>query len=81
MRRKTEINKLDLHGIQHRDVEQLVQDWVITQYNENRLPCQIVTGNSEEMKTIVKEVLDGIPMSYQVGDFLGNNNGYIQVNG
>ena len=74
------LNKLDLHGVQHKDVEQLVEDWVINQYNSNNIPCQIITGNSKQMQTIVIEVLERLEMHYQIGDFLGFNKGYIQVN-
>jgi len=44
---------LDLHGIKHYQVDEITRSFL----NFIELPCQIITGNSEQMKTIVKNVI------------------------
>ena len=44
---------LDLHGIRHHQVDEITRSFL----NFINLPCQIVTGNSEQMKAIVKNVV------------------------
>ena len=44
---------LDLHGTSHRDADDKTRLFL----NFVELPCQIITGNSPEMKTIVKKVI------------------------
>lgn len=44
---------LDLHGVRHRDVERLVENFVLL----NDLPVRIITGNSPSMKSIVLPIL------------------------
>lgn len=56
--------KLDLHGVKHRDVELVVEDFVLM----NEAPLDIITGNSDEMKNIVIRVLDQHGLSYMDGN-------------
>jgi len=44
---------LDLHGVRHRQADEITRSFL----NFIELPCQIITGNSEQMKTIVKNVV------------------------
>jgi len=44
---------LDLHGKRHNAADEAVRKFL----NFAELPCEIVTGNSEEMKEIVKRVV------------------------
>ena len=44
---------LDLHGTRHHQVDEITRSFL----NFTELPCQIITGNSEQMKTIVKDVV------------------------
>jgi len=48
-------NELDLHGIKHRDVQLLVEDWVLI--NQYSVPLKIICGNSAKMIQLVDEVL------------------------
>lgn len=64
---------LDLHGVKHVDVEDIVLNWICFQ----SLPVVIVTGNSTQMKSIVKRVLTENKYSYIEGDNF--NRGYIKV--
>jgi hypothetical protein len=47
-------NRLDLHGVRHIDVDELVEDFVLS----NQTPLYIITGNSETMRNKVIEILD-----------------------
>jgi hypothetical protein len=45
---------LDLHGKRHKLIDEEVRRFL----NFVDLPCEIITGNSEEMKEIVREVVE-----------------------
>ena len=47
------MSTLDLHGTRHHQVDEITRSFL----NFIDLPCQIITGNSEQMKTIVKNVV------------------------
>jgi hypothetical protein len=55
------IKKLDLHGIKHEDVDRLVENFILL----NNPPIRIITGNSNQMRDIVVEVLDRHDMEYE----------------
>ena len=46
--------KLDLHGIRHEDVDRLVENFILL----SDVPSKIVTGNSDRMKELVKNVIE-----------------------
>lgn len=69
------VKELELHGIKHSEVENLVEKYVI--YNEKNLPLKIITGGSEPMKEIVINVLVSHKYKYKIGDY--KNQGYITV--
>lgn len=48
------MNKLDLHGVKHEDVDRIVENFVLL----NNPPFEIVTGNSDKMPKLVRDVLD-----------------------
>lgn len=48
---------LDLHGIKHQDVTRQLDIFIWEQMNISVSYFQIVTGNSETMKNLVKECL------------------------
>ena len=49
------MKSLDLHGVKHRDVKELV-DSFIGKYL-HLLPLKIVTGNSADMQRILKSIV------------------------
>ena len=65
--------QLDLHGIPHSDVQELVSEWIYCQ----PLPLKIITGNSDKMKKIVTKTLNSLKYTYIIGDNI--NQGYIKV--
>lgn len=65
-------NKLDLHGVRHHEVRNKVIRLVEDNWGEG-LNVEIVTGNSDEMKSIVGCVLDEYNLEYKVGTFFNPN--------
>lgn len=49
--------KLDLHGIKHQDVKQIVDSFVWEAMKNKSHQIEIITGVSSDMKYIVKETL------------------------
>jgi len=47
--------KIDLHGIRHRDVDRLVENFILL--NQEKVPLEIVCGNSQKMINLVMEVI------------------------
>ena len=45
---------LDLHGIKHHQADETIRRFL----NFAELPCEIITGNSEEMRKIVIDVVN-----------------------
>ena len=48
--------KIDLHGFTYAKVKDILPNWLITNYNNGFDDFEIITGNSEQMKQIVKEI-------------------------
>lgn len=57
--------ELDLHGVRHKDVEDLVIDFLLN----NEAPLYIVTGNSNEMQKIVFNILDNYESKYFIPSY------------
>ena len=55
------MNKLDLHGIRHTEVDRIVENFVLL----NSTPMRIITGNSDRMIELVIQVLDRHNISYE----------------
>ena len=48
--------KIDLHGFTYTKVKDILPEWLITNYNNGIDDFEIITGNSEQMKQIVKSI-------------------------
>jgi len=55
------INRLDLHGIRHSDVDRIVENFVLL----NEPPLRIITGNSDIMTELVLDVLHRHDIQYE----------------
>ena len=55
---------LDLHGTRHARAEERVRFFL----NFVELPCQVITGNSKQMKSIVIRVVDEYEWTYHEKD-------------
>lgn len=49
---------LDLHGIRHQDVQQLLDSFIWINMERGEATATVITGNSPVMKQIVKAVTD-----------------------
>jgi hypothetical protein len=64
---------LDLHGIKHVDVENIVEDFVLL--NQYKIPFSIITGNSSTMKEKSINILNRhgfkwVIRSYNLGEIV-----------
>ena len=73
-----ETYKLDLHRLRYVDAERSVIEFIEDHWDED-VDLEIITGNSSQMKDLVKIVLDEYKLTYQVGDSFGLNMGFIRV--
>ena len=71
------MNTLDLHGKSYNDAKKITE--IFVENNIDRLPIQIITGNSNKMKKIVLEIvqkhqLNAYPKTdYNLGCLVINN--------
>ncbi len=63
------MNKLDLHGKRHYEVDLLVENFILL--NQNELPLTIVCGNSNKMIELANNVIDRIGCENVVMDLYG----------
>jgi len=67
------VNELDLHGLKHIEVEDEVENFILI----NEPPFKIITGKSDEMRRMVKNMLDYYEYNYYIP---AHNAGEIIVN-
>ena len=48
--------KIDLHGFTYSKVKDILPNWLINNYNQGVDDFEIITGNSGQMKQIVKNI-------------------------
>ncbi len=66
-RNRREQRGLDLHGIKHQDVPNVVEDFILI----NEPPYKIITGHSSTMKNITRSILNKHGFKY-TDDAFGN---------
>ena len=54
---------LDLHGVRHADVKDIVEDFVLT--NQDEIPLIVICGNSAKMIQIVNQALTKIKVDFE----------------
>lgn len=70
---------LDLHLVRHKEVRSLLITFIESHWNSGEV-VDIITGNSNEMKRIVGEVLQEYQLDYRIGHPLNPNcTGMIQA--
>ena len=70
------INKIDLHGIKHQEVQRKLDFFLGKHMMGNRDYVTIVTGNSKRMRDVVNKVLEDYGL---VGEPMFLNEGSITV--
>jgi DNA-nicking Smr family endonuclease len=72
------MNSLDLHGVKHERARVMVIRFIEDNWKRGG-NVEIITGHSNEMKAIVKEVFDEYKLEYKDGSFDGRNMGMIRT--
>lgn len=52
----------DCHGKTHSEVKADFENWILM--NQYKLPIEVITGNSEHMKRIIKSILEFYDFTY-----------------
>ena len=55
---------LDLHGVRHHEVEEVVLDFCLSQ--QNFIPLKIICGNSKKMIDLCEKSLNNSEITYQM---------------
>jgi DNA-nicking Smr family endonuclease len=55
--------KLDLHGVKHAEVKSLLDSFLWDNMQKNKKEIQIITGSSDQMKRIVRNLVDEYSMN------------------
>ena len=50
------LRSIDLHGLTYNQVEDILPNWIINNYNEGSDDFEIITGNSNKMKLLVIKI-------------------------
>ena len=69
--------KIDLHGLKYSQVEETLANRIITQYNLGNKDIEIITGNSERMKILVKKICE--EYDFRVDQSWNQNTGSIII--
>ena len=69
--------KIDLHGFTYSKVKDILPNWLINNYNQGVDDFEIITGNSEQMKQIVKNICS--ENGFRAEDNLNGNSGSLLV--
>tara|TARA_B100000927_G_scaffold291668_1_gene295387 strand:+ start:2611 stop:2844 length:234 start_codon:yes stop_codon:yes gene_type:complete len=57
------ITHLDLHGVRHHEVNELVLDFILR--HQDKIPLVIICGNSVKMISLTKSCMDSNNIKYQ----------------
>ena len=60
---ENQIFTLDLHGIRHFQVKEVVEDFVLM--NQDKAPLIIICGNSAKMISLVSEALTSLNVNFE----------------
>lgn len=70
--------ELDLHGMRHEEARIALERTLNQLWGSNE-DLSIITGHSPKMKEIVIDLLDEYRLDYTIGDFSGQNMGFIKT--
>ena len=69
--------KIDLHGFTYSKVKDILPNWLITNYNNGVDDFEIITGNSQQMKQVVKLIC--LENGFRAEDNWNGNSGSLLV--
>ena len=76
--------KKDLHGLTYNEVEDMLPNWILTNYNNGQdfapeliLDFEIITGNSFQMKNLVKKIC--LEYGFHAAENFNGNTGSLTV--
>jgi len=70
--------KLDLHGYRHEEAKHLLERAINSMWGSDK-ELHIITGYSEKLQKIVVDILRQYKLEYSIGDFSGQNMGYVRT--
>ena len=62
------MKSLDLHGVKHRDVEELVDSFIARYFDI--LPVEIITGNSADMQKMVTKIVKSYKLKMEATNYV-----------
>ncbi len=71
------MKEIDLHGLEHSEVDNLLGNWLILECNKGNMPLKLITGNSSHMKEIVHKVAN--EFNFRVSKPLDGNAGVLVI--
>ena len=71
------MKEIDLHGLGHSEVKNLLGNWLIMECNKGSMPLKLITGKSLRMKKIVHKVAN--EFEFKVSDSLDGNAGVLVI--
>ena len=71
------VKSIDLHGYTYSKVKDILPNWLITNYNNGIDDFEVITGNSEQMKQIVKLICS--ENGFRAEDNWNGNSGSLMV--
>ena len=69
------MTEIDLHGFKHNEVEDKLPNLLILHYNMGNFPIRLITGKSEKMREIVREICE--EYEFNIDDTWNSNPGTI----
>lgn len=62
MKKNAQKPTFDCHGLTYYEVEDKLPNWILT--NQNRLPIDVITGNSDEMKKLCTKIAEELDFQH-----------------
>ena len=71
------MNSIDLHGVRHRDATNMIDSFI--RQNKDNLPIEIITGNSIDMQSILRKVVNNYNLKMEPSTYV-NLGSYVITN-
>ena len=71
------MKEIDLHGLEHNEVKNLLGNWLIIECNKGNMPLKLITGKSKRMKDVVTKIAN--KFNFKVTEPLDGNAGVLVI--